>query len=376
MAATVSVKVLSLAGEVICTLPAESSATIHGLKAQIADVRGTPVELQSLILEDHALEDKRTLAELGWHEAVEVYLVERGIDFEGHLQQLRPGVGGVRGASLPLPAEELQVVCAKARAAFLREPMLLELEAPLTVCGTLTGCQVGLLSKLFSRFGDPGQTRYLFLGNYVNRAKYMIETITTLFLYKGELPAHVFMLRGKNDSLMLSRIYGFYDEVKRRMGGSGGVKLWKHYTEVFDCMPVCALIQSKIFCVASGLSPDLTSLDQIRDLPRQEVPDEGLLCDLLWSTFEPHVLGWGCKDKDVSFNFGPDIVSGFLEKHGLQSICCSSGVVEAGYQIELDGALTILFSAADYVGEYGNLGAVLLIDQDLQQTCVQYASTD
>lgn len=52
----------------------------------------------------------------------------------------------------------------------------------------------------------------------------------------------------------------------------------------FDYMPIAALIDDKIFCMHGGLSPELTQISQVSNIQRPlEVPDQGMLCDLLWS---------------------------------------------------------------------------------------------
>lgn len=100
------------------------------------------------------------------------------------------------------------------------------------------------------------------------------------------------------------------------------MKIWKSFTDCFNCLPVAALIDDSILCMHGGLSPDLTNLDQIRNLPRPTaVPDTGLLCDLLWSDPSRDVKGWGMNDRGVSFTFGPDRVSEFLTKHDLDLVC-------------------------------------------------------
>lgn len=78
---------------------------------------------------------------------------------------------------------------------------------------------------------------------------------------------------------------------------------------------------SKIFPL-SGLSPDLQSMEQIRRVMRPtDVPDQGLLCDLLWADPDKDVLGWGENDRGVSFTFGADVVAKFLHKHDMDLIC-------------------------------------------------------
>ncbi|XP_031257197.1 serine/threonine-protein phosphatase PP1-like [Pistacia vera] len=110
------------------------------------------------------------------------------------------------------------------------------------------------------------------------------------------------------------------------------VRLWKAFTDCFNCLPMAALIDEKILCMHGGLSPDLSNLDQIRNLTRPTaVPDNGLLCDLLWSDPGRDVQGWGMNDRGVSYTFGADKVSEFLKKHDLDLVCRAHQVVEDGY---------------------------------------------
>lgn len=81
---------------------------------------------------------------------------------------------------------------------------------------------------------------------------------------------------------------GFYDECKRRYT----VKLWRVFSDCFNCMPVAAIVEDKILCMHGGISPELQRLGQILEIPRPiDVPDEGLLCDLLWSDPEAGICG-------------------------------------------------------------------------------------
>ncbi|GAU21852.1 hypothetical protein TSUD_33480, partial [Trifolium subterraneum] len=178
------------------------------------------------------------------------------------------------------------------------------MRANLTFTSDIHG-QYSDLLRLFEYGGLPPQANYLFLGDYVDRGKQSLETICLL-------------LAGNHECASINRIYGFYDECKRRFN----VRIWKVFTECFNCLPVAALIDEKILCMHGGLSPDLNSLDQIRNLKRPtDVPDTGLLCDLLWSDPSKEVPGWGMNDRGVSYTFGADKVSEFLQKHDLDLIC-------------------------------------------------------
>jgi serine/threonine-protein phosphatase PP1 catalytic subunit len=150
-----------------------------------------------------------------------------------------------------------------------------------------------------------------------------------LLAYKIKYPENFFLLRGNHECASSNRIYGFYDECKRRYN----IRLWKTFTDCFNCLPIAALIDEKILCMHGGLSPELSSLEQIKRIMRPtDVPDTGLLCDLLWSDPDKDVQGWGENDRGVSFTFGQEIVTAFARKHDVDLICRAHQVVEDGYE--------------------------------------------
>ena len=115
-----------------------------------------------------------------------------------------------------------------------------------------------------------------------------------------------------------------------------------------------------------GLSPELSSLDQIKSIMRPtDVPDNGLLCDLLWSDPDPEVQGWGENERGVSYVFGQEIISVFLKKHELDLICRAHQVVEDGYEFFAKRQLVTLFSAPNYCNEFDNAGAMMSVDENL-----------
>ncbi|GMF43894.1 unnamed protein product [Phytophthora fragariaefolia] len=192
--------------------------------------------------------------------------------------------------------------------------------------------------------------------------KQSLETICLLLAYKIKYPENFFILRGNHECASINRIYGFYDECKRRYN----IKLWKTFTDCFNCLPVAAIVDEKIFCMHGGLSPELSQMEQIKRFVRPtDVPDTGLLCDLLWSDPDKDIMGWGENDRGVSFTFGPDIVSQFLKRHDLDLICRAHQVVEDGYEFFAKRQLVTLFSAPNYCGEFDNAGAMMSVDETL-----------
>lgn len=271
-------------------------------------------------------------------------------------------VRGARpGKQVDLSEAEIKMLCLRSRDLLIGQPMLLELEAPIKICGDVHGQYYDLL-RLFEYGGFPPESNYVFLGDYVDRGKQSLETICLLLAYKIKYPENFFVLRGNHECASINRIYGFYDECKRRFG----IKLWKTFTDCFNCLPCAAVIDEKIFCMHGGLSPELTSLDQVKRIVRPtDVPDTGLLCDLLWSDPDKEIDGWGENDRGVSFTFGEDIVAQFLNKHDLDLICRAHQVVEDGYEFFARRQLVTLFSAPNYCGEFDNAGAMMSVDETL-----------
>ncbi|XP_060653197.1 serine/threonine-protein phosphatase alpha-3 isoform-like [Drosophila nasuta] len=263
--------------------------------------------------------------------------------------------------SVLLDDHEIMAICSKAREVMLRESPLLELQAPINILGDIHGQFTNLL-KYFKMAGFPPQSNYLFLGDYVDRGKQSVETLTLLLAYKVRYPDKIFLLRGNHESSSLNRIYGFYDECKRRYT----IKLWRCFVDCYNCMPVAAIVEQNIFCCHGGLSPSLFTMDQIRTIKRPcEIPDQGPLCDLLWSDPDVRTIGWGLNDRGVSYTFGADTVSSFLNRHGFSLICRAHQVVEDGYEFFAKRQLITIFSAPNYCGEFDNAGAMMCVDENL-----------
>lgn len=260
-----------------------------------------------------------------------------------------------------LTEEEIRMLCEEGRKVLLQQPMLIEMEAPVKICGDLHGQYLDLL-RLFEYGGYPPDSNYLFLGDYVDRGKHSLETICLLLAYKIKYPTSFYILRGNHECDSVNRIYGFYDECKRRYN----VRLWRTFTDCFNSLPVAAIVDGKIFCMHGGLSPGLSHMDQIKRLPRPaNVPDQGLICDLLWSDPTKELQGWDDNERGVSYIFGEDVVENFLHRHDLDLICRAHQVVEDGYEFFARRRLVTLFSAPNYCGEFDNAGAMMSVDSTL-----------
>ncbi len=230
------------------------------------------------------------------------------VDLDSIIDRLLEVRGSRPGKQVQLLEAEIRFLCTKAREIFISQPILLELEAPIKVswgfddryhgfvgnmlrnsvpraytawlqqiCGDIHGQYYDLL-RLFEYGGFPPEANYLFLGDYVDRGKQSLETICLLLAYKIKYPENFFILRGNHECASINRIYGFYDECKRRYN----IKLWKTFTDCFNCLPIAAIIDEKIFTMHGGLSPDLNSMEQIRRVMR---PTDVSAAAFLWIPF-------------------------------------------------------------------------------------------
>jgi len=265
------------------------------------------------------------------------------------------------GTNVNLTTDEVTMLIDQSSEVIQNQHALLELEAPIQIVGDIHGQYHDLL-RLFEHCGFPPEANYLFLGDYVDRGKNGLECMCLLLAYKVKYPENFFLLRGNHECASINRIYGFYDECKRRLN----IKIWKRFQEVFNLLPFAAVVDEKIFCIHAGLSPDLNTPEQIKRIMRPtDVPDAGLLCDLLWSDPEADITGWAENDRVVSFTFGADVVSKFLQKHDFDLVVRAHQVVEDGYEFFADRQLVTIFSAPNYCGEFDNAGAVMSVDESL-----------
>ncbi|KAI0233553.1 serine/threonine protein phosphatase Pzh1 [Massospora cicadina] len=256
---------------------------------------------------------------------------------------------------------EITAICQLSREILLSQPSLIELSAPVKIVGDVHGQFTDLL-RMFEMCGSPPSSNFLFLGDYVDRGRQSLETILLLLCYKIKYPENFFLLRGNHECANVTRVYGFYDECKRR----SSVKIWKAFVGVFNCFPVAAIVANKIFCIHGGLSPSLNTMDDIRKIARpSDVPDYGLLNDLLWSDPSDTTLEWEDNERGVSYCFGKAVVDEFLARHEFDLVCRAHMVVEDGYEFFNGRSLVTVFSAPNYCGEFDNYGAVMAVNEEL-----------
>ncbi|CAI9768032.1 unnamed protein product [Fraxinus pennsylvanica] len=244
----------------------------------------------------------------------------------------------------PLSEAEVKTLCDQARAILVEEWNVQPVKCPVTVCGDIHG-QFYDLIELFRIGGNAPDTNYLFMGDYVDRGYYSVETVTLLVALKVRYRDRITILRGNHESRQITQVYGFYDECLRKYGNAN---VWKYFTDLFDYLPLTALIESQVFCLHGGLSPSLDTLDNIRALERiQEVPHEGPMCDLLWSDPDDR-CGWGISPRGAGYTFGQDIAAQFNHINGLTLISRAHQLVMDGFNWCQEKNVVTVFSAPNY----------------------------
>eukprot|EP00163_Fabomonas_tropica_P029698 TRINITY_DN646_c0_g1_i1.p1 TRINITY_DN646_c0_g1~~TRINITY_DN646_c0_g1_i1.p1 ORF type:complete len:506 (+),score=140.78 TRINITY_DN646_c0_g1_i1:565-2082(+) len=261
----------------------------------------------------------------------------------------------------------------QATAIFKSESTLLTLDTPMTVCGDIHG-QFYDLVRLFEIGGPPSNTRYLFLGDYVDRGCFSCEVCFYLFALKINYPKNIYMLRGNHECRHLTNYFNFKIECRKKYD----LPLYKKLMEAFDCLPLAALLNKKFLCVHGGISPDIKKVSDINNINRfREPPTSGPMCDLLWADpmeespdntdvgFVPN------NTRGCSYFYGYAAACKFLEDNDILSIIRAHEAEDEGYRMyrkrdstEFPTVIT-LFSAPNYLDVYNNKGAILKFDENV-----------
>ncbi|KZV99240.1 Metallo-dependent phosphatase [Exidia glandulosa HHB12029] len=273
-----------------------------------------------------------------------------------------------------LTEEQALYIIDKATAVLRAEPNVLDVDAPLTLCGDIHGQYYDLM-KLFEVGGSPADTRYLFLGDYVDRGYFSIECVLYLWSLKIWYPESLFLLRGNHECRHLTDYFTFKLECKHKYSE----RIYDACMESFCALPLAAVMNKQFLCIHGGLSPELQTLDDLRNLDRfREPPTSGLMCDILWadpvedfgsektqeSFIHNHVRG-------CSYFFTYQAACQFLDRNQLLSIIRAHEAQDQGYRMYRKTKTTgfpsvmTIFSAPNYLDVYNNKAAVIKYESNV-----------
>ena len=264
-----------------------------------------------------------------------------------------------------LPEKDLKELCEKAKEIFIEESNVQNVSAPVIICGDIHG-QIYDLLELFKKGGDIPKSRYIFMGDYVDRGYNGVEVLELLLALKIKYPEHITLLRGNHESRQICFAYGFYEEITRKYGNANA---WEYFTDLFDYLPLAALVEGKIFCVHGGLSPYISTIDQIRLINRKmEIPREGVFCDLMWSDPDD-IETWIISCRGAGWIYGWKVVDEFTHINNLELICRAHQLVMEGFKYWFEKKnLCTVWSAPNYCYRCGNKASILKISSDLSRT--------
>ncbi|KAK0706673.1 calcineurin-like phosphoesterase [Lasiosphaeria miniovina] len=211
---------------------------------------------------------------------------------------------------------------------------------------------------------QSADTRFVFLGDFVDRGYFSLETFTLLMCLKAKYPDRIVLVRGNHESRQITQVYGFYEECQQKYGNAS---VWKACCQVFDFLVLAAIVDGTVLCVHGGLSPEIRTIDQIRVVARaQEIPHEGAFCDLVWSDPED-IDTWAVSPRGAGWLFGDKVATEFNHVNGLTTIARAHQLVNEGYKFHFpEKSVVTVWSAPNYCYRCGNVASIMTVDRDLK----------
>jgi serine/threonine-protein phosphatase 2B catalytic subunit len=271
-----------------------------------------------------------------------------------------------------LAKDLLLEIISQATQILVQEPNVLAIKEPVTICGDIHGQYFDLL-KLFDVGGDPKNTQYLFLGDYVDRGYFSLECVLLLYTYKINRPDNFFLLRGNHECRHLTDYFTFKEECEKKYDS----EVYDAFMDSFDTLPLAALIlnsqeKAQFLCVHGGLSPDIETLEDIENINRfREPPPNGPMCDILWADPAEDYANDDIEFKfnsvrGCSYSYGYRAVSNFLERNSILTLIRAHEAQDEGFRMYKKSLKTqfptciTIFSAPNYLEAYNNKAAIMI----------------
>lgn len=259
--------------------------------------------------------------------------------------------------------EDLRTLCQLTQQSVSDDPIVLHLTSPIVIVGDLHG-QILDLFRILRKFGFPDSTKYLFLGDIVDRGEFSIETATFIFALRVLYPQNIFILRGNHEFSQLCSHCGFMEEITKFYGSES---LFTSFIDAFNCLPLLSIVDNFIVCVHGGIGPNWCSINQINNYKRPiEHYNEETISSMLWSDPSNNVLDYSESPRGVGYIFGQSALIDFLNKNKAKMLIRGHECVQEGYQFMFGNRLVTVFSASNYCGLVNNDAAVIIIKPNLK----------
>lgn len=267
----------------------------------------------------------------------------------------------IRSSSYEFSVPDAVWLCQTVQPILKAEPTLLEFSGPVNICGDIHG-QFTDLVRALQMGGLPPFAKWLFLGDYVDRGPQSVEVICLIFALKIRYPSQIFLIRGNHETPEMTETFGFAQECLRKLNAT----IWQTFCDVFEYMPLGALISGQYFCVHGGIGPELETLQQIREIKRPlAIPISGMITDLLWSDPCPDVAEYGQSSRGSTVLWGLEPAKRFMQKNRLKYIVRGHQVALEGYDYPFPNSKSVvtMFTASNYTPDCNNKAAFMAIDQ-------------
>ena len=267
------------------------------------------------------------------------------------------------GVDIPIPyfdSTSIIKLCTRSIHLLEKQPTLLKIEPPIVIVGDLHGSLHDLL-RVISLFKEPPETKYIFLGDYVDRGPFSLEVVVMLTAFQCADPDHVYLIRGNHEVASVNSQYGFKMDV---MISYGFDDIWRNFQKVFEMLPLAAIIGGDIFCVHGGISPLLKTVNQIDEIVRPLTStDNPLVQDLMWSDPTTDFLDFSESTRGVGNMYGGNAVKNFLQSSGMKWIIRAHQCVDEGILVFPNGPVITVFSSSNYGVSLQNKSGVLLVNE-------------
>lgn len=278
--------------------------------------------------------------------------------------QVKPSDVNQIGVSIAIPtftADECEQLCDYVKPYLLNQPAIMELTTPIYVVGDLHGNIYDLI-RILVLADLPPRTKFLFLGDYVDRGPYSVEVVMLLFCLVILFPSNIYLIRGNHEFRNINDMYGFKSQV---LDIYGIEPLWERFNKVFDCLPFAAIINGTYFCVHGGISSALRDLTQISSVKRPiNFCDSQVLKDILWSDPNESTMWFEESARGDGALFGHLAIDDFLKRFNFTKLLRAHQCVKLGIErLFGDKGLTI-FSSSAYDADVDNRCGLVFIAND------------
>lgn len=274
----------------------------------------------------------------------------------------RPYGGKQKTKVLTAPEDNILMIIKNASFLLQSEPAILNLSGNFVVVGDVHG-NISSILRIIEKIGYPSEdTKYILLGDYIDRGFYSLEVVLYLYILKLLFPSYIYLLRGNHETRSIG--LNFKNECIEKYS----LKVFDEAMDSFNNLPMAAILNDSIFCVHGGISSRVKSRKELMNIKKTDGDprSDDVITDFLWSDPSTKFSGYSPSKRGVGRCYGEDAVDQFLSNCQLETVVRGHEVAELGYDTPFNNnTLITVFSSVNYCGQK-NTAAVLIVDEDNQ----------